>query len=180
MKTHPMGLLAAEVKREQGYEALYRAHSARVLRLCRLMLRDAGEADEVGQEVFTKLYQEFQGGGPRSWGPWLTRVTVNACLDRRRSRWWRWRRESAELDEALTPSDWLSPHQEAVGRQIQSRIWQAYRRLPRRQREVFVLRQIEGWSTEEVAHVLGLRPGSVKRHLFRAVRALRGALGDSV
>ncbi len=51
--------------------------------------------------------------------------------------------------------------------------------LPDSQREVFVLRHIEERSTEEVAEVLGLSPGSVKRHLFRAIRGLRESLGDA-
>jgi RNA polymerase sigma-70 factor, ECF subfamily len=175
-----MGLSEAAAGFEAGYEALYRAHGGHVRRLSRLLLNDPQDAEEVSQEVFTKLYQEYRRGGARAWGPWLNRVTVNACLDRRRSAWWRWRRDAAtELDEAALASEWLSPEDEAVGQQMQGRIWRAYRRLPRRQREVFVLRQVEGWSTDEVARALGLRSGSVKRHLFRAVRSLRRALGEN-
>jgi RNA polymerase sigma-70 factor (ECF subfamily) len=59
------------------------------------------------------------------------------------------------------------------------RIWIAFRALPRRQQEVFALRHIEEQSTLAVAEALGLNPGSVKRHLFRAVRALRRSLGDA-
>jgi RNA polymerase sigma-70 factor (ECF subfamily) len=49
------------------------------------------------------------------------------------------------------------------------------RELSARQREVFVLREIEGWSTEEVASTLGVSDGTVKRHLFRALLHLRRA-----
>jgi len=55
-------------------------------------------------------------------------------------------------------------------------VWEEFRRLSARQQEVFTLRQLEGWSTEEVAASLGLSPGSVKRHLYRAVHGLRAAL----
>ncbi len=58
------------------------------------------------------------------------------------------------------------------------RIWHAFRKLSKRQQEVFALRRIEGLSTEEVAEMLGVATGSVKRHLFRAVRQLRYVLGD--
>ena len=58
------------------------------------------------------------------------------------------------------------------------RIAAAFQRLSARQREVFALRYIEGMSTHEVAGTLDLSEGSVKRHLFRAVKYLRGALGE--
>jgi RNA polymerase sigma-70 factor (ECF subfamily) len=62
-----------------------------------------------------------------------------------------------------------------VARETRQRIWRAFRELSDRQREVFVLRHLEGWSTEGVASALGIRAGSVKRHLFRAIRHLRAA-----
>jgi RNA polymerase sigma factor (sigma-70 family) len=71
----------------------------------------------------------------------------------------------------------LTLEDEALKREWQVRLWQAFQALPARQREVFALRYIEGWSTAVVAEALGLTAGSVKRHLFRAVRRLRQALG---
>src|SRR5262249_62211256 len=57
------------------YDDLYRAHHARVLRLCRLLLRDPDEAEDVGQEVFVRLFRACQSPRPdMAWGPWLTRV----------------------------------------------------------------------------------------------------------
>lgn len=159
------------------YEEIYVTHHARVVRLCRLLLADAHEAEEVGQEVFLKLHQARQRGvPPRACGPWLTTVAVNACHDRRRSGWWRWWRERGEpLDEQVA-SRAGTPEDAAVARERRERIWRGLQRLSRRQREVFVLRQIEGWSTIEVAEMLGLSVGSVKQHLFRAVGELRVAL----
>lgn len=163
-----------------GYEELYGVHYRRILRLCRLLLADPHEAEEVGQEVFLKLYHAHQGPiTPAAWGPWLTRVAVNACRDRRRSAWWRWGRASGELlEDGVTPSHGLTPEEETLNGETRSQIWRGFQRLSPRQREVFVLRHIEGWSTEEVAKTLGLSAGSVKRHLFRAIHQLRAVLGD--
>jgi len=109
----------------------------------------------------------------------FTRVTVNVCRDRRRSGWWRWwRRHGVELDPNETPGPSATPEQEAVRREEHGRVWAALRRLPARQREVFVLRHLEGFKTDDVAALLGIASGSVKRHLFRAVHALRRALGE--
>lgn len=160
-------------------EDLYRTHRGRVLRLCRLLLADATEAADVAQDVFLRVDQARQRPfPPQDWGAWIARVTVNACSDRRRSAWWRWwRRGGVALDDN-TPSAVPTPEQDAARREQHARIWAALRRLPDRQREVFVLRHLEGFATHEVAIALGIAPGSVKRHLFRAVHTLRRALGD--
>jgi RNA polymerase sigma-70 factor, ECF subfamily len=160
------------------YEELHRAHYARIVRICRVLLANPHDAEDVGQEVFLKLFQACQvEGRPMRWEAWLTRVAVNACRDRRRSGWWRlWRESSVELQEGEIMSAELSPEARAIGRERRDRIWQAVRGLGGRQREVFALRHLEGWSTEAVAATLGLSPGSVKRHLFRAIRRLRTAL----
>jgi len=77
------------------------------------------------------------------------------------------------------PSSARTPEQEALGREQQIHIWHAFRELSGRQQEVFVLRYLEGWSTEEVARTLAISEGSVKNHLFRAVHNLREALKNN-
>ena len=162
-------------------EALYGEHSARLVRLCRLLLDDPQEAQDVAQEVFFKLVRaETLTDRPMAWGAWLTRVAVNACHDRRRAGWWQWWRTRHDAIDAIEVIDTdHTPEQAALGTEERARIWRAFRQLPRRQREVFVLRQIERWPTPAVADALGLSPGTVKRHLFRAVHHLRATLGGS-
>jgi RNA polymerase sigma-70 factor (ECF subfamily) len=163
-----------------GCEELCRTHYSRVFQLCRLLLVDRHEAEEVAQEVFLKLVKECQSHSQiLSWEAWLTRVAINACRDRRRSAWWKWwREEHVEFQEAEFPSNRLTPEQQVLSREQQERIWRLFCALSSRQREVFVLRRLEGLSSEEVAQVLGLTSGSVKRHLFHAIRHLRKGLGD--
>lgn len=155
------------------HERIYRAHKARILNLCRLLLRDSDEAEDVAQEVFLRAFERIGSQeAPTVWEAWLVRVAVNACRDRQRSAWWKSRRKPGDLDE-LAP--WLSPSSEdrARSKEWQSRVWEALRALNSRQRNVFVLRYIEGWSTNDVAETLGLTAAAVKTHLFRAVRHLR-------
>lgn len=168
-----------------GYEPLYRQHYPRLVRLCRLLLADAHEAEDVAQEVFIKLLEAMRTETrAMAWEPWLTRVTVNACRDRRRSGWWKWWRAPRSVaDPDISslpepPSQHPTPEAEALGRETRERIWQAFRRLPTRQQEVFALRYLEGASTEAVANALGLSLGSVKQHLFRAVHRLRAVIGE--
>lgn len=160
------------------YDDLYQTHHGRVLRLCRLLLSDPDEANDVSQEVFLKLFQARQTEERTMvWGAWLTRVTVNACRDRRRSGWWKWFRERhTEFAETDYPGNALTPEQAALSTETRRAVWESFRELSTRQQEVFVLRHLEGWSTDEVAETLGVSAGSVKRHLYRAVHQMRKAL----
>jgi len=160
------------------YDELYRTHHGRVLRLCRLLLSDPDEANDVTQEVFIKLFQAQQTEErSMAWPAWLTRVAVNACRDRRRSGWWKWWRERhTEYVETNYAGPAPTPEQAALSNEKRRAIWEALRELSDRQQEVFVLRQLEGWSTEDVAETLGLSVGSIKRHLYRAVHQMRKAL----
>ena len=171
---------SAAVRTEEGYRELYRTHYGRVFRLCRLLLADRHEAEDVAQEVFTILLREWERPErPMLWGAWLTRVTVNACHRRRRSRWWQWRKAAPEeFVEADFPSPQPSPEASAIDGETRRRILGVYQQLSRRQREVFVLRHVEGWPSRDVAQALGLNDGTVKRHLFRATQAFRKAMGE--
>jgi RNA polymerase sigma-70 factor (ECF subfamily) len=161
-------------------EALYREYAARVRRLCRLLLDDPQEAQDVAQEVFLKLLRAYPlAAAPVQWGPWLLRVAVNACHDRRRAGWWRWWRGRHDPIEGVAVIDPApTPERMALTAEAREQLWQIFRQLPARQREVVALRYVEGWSTQEVATALAVTTGSVKRHLFRAVRRLRAALGE--
>jgi len=165
-----------------SYEGLYAAHYGEVLRMCRLLLANHHDAEEVAQEVFLKVYHEYQSmTQPQlmTWRPWLVRVSVNACRDRRRSGWWKlWRRANEEYQEGNYPNSSRTPEEALLSRETQGRIWRAYQELSARQREVFALRHVDEWSTEDVAEMLGITTGSVKRYLFRAVRHLRRVLGE--
>jgi RNA polymerase sigma-70 factor (ECF subfamily) len=170
----------ASVERPPTYEQLYEAHGRRLARLCRLLLADPQESQEVVQDVFLKLLQAFgRPDPPYDWGAWLTRVTVNACRDRRRAGWWmRFRRHTDRVEDVTLLTHEASPEERAIGEETWRRIWATFRGLPDRQREVFVLRQLEGWSTQAVAEALGIRTGSVKSHLFRAIHRLRAAAAE--
>ncbi len=160
------------------YGQLYREHHGRVLRLCRLLLLHPDDAEDAAQEVFVRALGYWgEHGAPESWSRWLTRVAVNICRDRRRSGWWRRRsRSPEEFDESEYADDRPMLEQEAIKHEQYARIWQRFRKLSRRQQEVFALRYFEGWSTEDTGRALGLTAGSVKRHLSRAIQNLRKSL----
>jgi RNA polymerase sigma-70 factor (ECF subfamily) len=164
-------------QRIDEYDDLYRRNQARILRLCTILLRNPSEAEDVTQEVFLILFREQQRGERRvGWAPWLTRVAVNACHRRRRSRWWDALRAQPTLDAAELATDTPTPELQAIGSEQRRAIRKVFATLSARQQEVFLLRHVEGYSTDDVAEMLGVRTGSVKQHLFRATHAFQRAL----
>ncbi len=162
------------------------SHQRRVFALCQRLLQDADEADSATQDVFLKAYQALKKDETRELddaGRWVTRIAVNTCLDRLRSRKWQfWRRRPSAVDETTVLSLARSRAPEAedhyFAAQISVRLDAALTRLSVRQRAVFVLRHYDHKSLEEIGTLLGLDVGTVKAHMFRAISKLREELRD--
>ena len=158
----------------------------RVFLLCRRMLDDAEEADSATQDTFLKAWQALKRPESKELddpGKWLTRIAVNTCLDRLRSRRWQfWRKRPKPEDEetilSLASSADPNAEDQVFARQIAERIGRAVARLSLRQRAAFTLRHYEDRSLAEIAEILDLDVGTVKVHLFRATEKLREELHD--
>lgn len=169
-----------------GFDEWMTAEQPRVFRLCFRLLGERDEADTAAQEVFLKAYRAFGAAGAAEIvepAAWLTRVAVNTCLDRLRSRRWKfWRRRAAAESEehvlAAAADKGPGPEQRLLAGEIHTRLTKALRGLSERQRSVFVLRHYEDRTLEEIAGVLGLEVGTVKAHLNRALGKLRRELRD--
>jgi RNA polymerase sigma-70 factor (ECF subfamily) len=158
----------------------------RIFLLCRRMLDDPDEADSATQDVFLKAYRSLSKGEPKDLdnpGKWVTRIAVNTCLDRLRSKAWKiWRRRPPADDEQvileMAAGGDPDAERQVFSQQIQQRLELALKKLSDRQRAVFSLRHYDAMPLEEIADVLNLDIGTVKAHLFRAVAKLREELKD--
>lgn len=157
----------------------------RIFLLCLRMLQDHGEADSATQDTFLKAFQALNKAEAEldEPGKWVTRIAINTCLDRLRSRKWQiWRRRPKPDDEAaiLDMARATEPGADAkvFAAEIQARLARALDKLSPRQRVVFALRHYEGRSLDDIAELLGLDAGTVKMHLFRTMRKLRAELHD--
>jgi RNA polymerase sigma-70 factor (ECF subfamily) len=159
----------------------------RIFLLCRRMLQDPDEADSATQDVFLKAYRALakraEDDDLDNPGKWLTRIAVNTCLDKLRSKSWKlWQRRPAPEDEEviLQMTAGSDPDAERLlfAKQIQQRLDAAQAKLSDRQRAVFALRHYEALALEEIAEVLKLDVGTVKAHLFRALSKMREELKD--
>ncbi len=174
--------------RLSDFGAWMTSEQKRVFLLCRRMLQDPGEADCATQDIFLKAYKALNRPGAEledaeAQRRWLTRIAVNTCLDRLRSKSWRiWQRRPAAQDEAAILQTAASCEPDAerqlFARQIQQRLELALLKLSLRQRAVFCLRHYDGFSLDDIAAVLKLDQGTVKSHLFRAIAKMREELKD--
>ena len=168
------------------FSSLMVSEQKRVFLLCRRMLQDTEEADSATQDTFLKAWQALKRPESNDLddpAKWLTRIAVNTCLDRLRSRRWQfWRKRPKPEDESailgFTASAEPNAERQFLARQIAQRLRRAVERLSLRQRAAFTLRHYEDRSLAEIAEILKLDIGTVKVHLFRATEKLREELHD--
>ena len=176
----------AETGLMNDFGAWVTSEQRRVFALCQRLLQDRDEADSATQDVFLKAYLALKrDNAPEIDDParWLTRIAVNTCLDRLRSKKWQfWRRRPSPEDEttilAMTASKAPGAEARCLAGEIGEQLTLALGRLSARQRAVFTLRHYDDKSLEEIGEILGLDVGTVKAHMFRAVTKLRVELRD--
>jgi RNA polymerase sigma-70 factor, ECF subfamily len=167
------------------FSGLVATHQRRAGRIAYQYLRDAADADEAVQDAFVKAFSHITSYR-EAWPfeVWFTRILINGCLDRRKARG---RRERwvvsggiSAADEArvsvATPHD-TGPEGRLLARERRARLAAAIDRLDGRQRTVFMLCHYGDCTPREVGAITGLNESTVRVHLFRAARKLRGLLG---
>ena len=175
----------------ERFGGLVAAHQRRASRIAYQYLRDAAEADEAVQDAFVKVFAHI-ASYREAWPfeVWFTRILINGCLDRRkaRARRDRWMVSSTEAtpgDEARAASStsmWggasdANPEARLLARERRGRLAAAIDQLDGRQRTVFMLCHYGDCTPREVSAITGLNESTVRVHLFRAARKLRGLLG---
>ncbi len=160
--------------------ALLERHELAVWRVCRHLLPPGEDVEAAVQETLTRALAKLAHyAGSGSFGGWLIAIAVNYCRDRlRRARLVPFRPLEVDAEDesnplAVLPAPEPDPERAAMGRQAMARVHAELARLPRRQREAFVLRFFVGLELVSIAAALGVEVGSVKTHLHRAVRRVR-------
>ncbi|MCA9953966.1 MAG: sigma-70 family RNA polymerase sigma factor [Anaerolineales bacterium] len=180
-------LLAALRQRDgQAFAALFEMYSDKLYRLSLSLLKDETAAEGVVQDAFLRLIERLdQFEGRSSLGTWLYRVAYNLSIDRLRQR----KPELTLEDEAgdgrlplpIHIVDWTQwPEQLLTDAEITAELDKAIAALPEKFRVVFVLREVEGLSTEETAQITGLTLSATKVRLHRARLFLREQLTQSL
>jgi RNA polymerase sigma-70 factor, ECF subfamily len=151
-----------------AFERLMRHHERMVLRTAWRLLGSLEDAQDVAQEVFWRLYRNLKRIDPAENLPgWLYRVTVNLCRDHKRRAV-----RTEELAEAPAPG--AHPHQEFTVEERRRIVEMSLRMLPEKERAAFVLRDLEGLSTAEVAGLLGSSETTVRSQVSKARLKVKG------
>ncbi|RMH41983.1 MAG: sigma-70 family RNA polymerase sigma factor [Deltaproteobacteria bacterium] len=157
----------------RALELLYHRYKRRVFGLV-TRIAGPGDAEEVAQEVFVRIYRglaKFRGDSALS--TWIYRLSVNAALSHvtRRPR-------PHEPDDALAAV--AAPAAPASDPYLRARVERCLQQLPAGYRAVLVLHDVEGLSHEECAEILGCRVGTSKSQLHKARAKMRELLGPDV
>jgi len=167
-------LLAACRRGERrAMEMLYHRYKRRVFGLV-TRIAGPGDAEEVAQEVFVRIYRGLSRfRGDSALGTWIYRLSVNAALSHvtRRPR-------PAESEEAL--STVAAPSSAERDPRVAQRLEAALSALPSGYRAVLVLHDVEGLSHEECADILGCQVGTSKSQLHKARARMRELLGPEL
>jgi RNA polymerase sigma-70 factor (ECF subfamily) len=143
-----------------------------VFALLSRMLGHGAHVEDLAQEAFLRAYRAFPNfdlAGPARPSTWLLTIATRLALDAKKRR----TVDSAAFEPAIDP---LTPETERARRELGRAIARAADRLPDDQRAAFVLAELHGFSTAEVARALDVNENTAKTRLFRARAALREAL----
>jgi RNA polymerase sigma-70 factor, ECF subfamily len=164
----------------EDFDALVHIHRPRIFRFLLASLRNRETAENLTQECFIRAYQARSGfRGASSVATWFLQIAANLLRDHESSRRLKfWRRniqpdaDVADLAQSIADRQ-QSPEALALIREQVRAVWNAAAALPPRQRTVFLLRFVEDMDLLEIAEVTGMKEGTVKAHLFRALQAVR-------
>jgi len=173
----------AGTERASEFDVLVQTYRPRVFRFLLASLRDRETAENLTQDCFLRAYRardQFRGESSRT--TWLMQIAINLVRKHEsNSRLKFWRRA---LRPGLSPADlrdWLpdrqvSPEAAVLAREQVDVIWSVVMQLSERQRTVFLLRFVEEMELLEIAGATGMKEGTVKTHLFRALQSVRAKL----
>ena len=174
-----------------AFEQLVAERSNEIYGLLFRLTENGEEARDLTQETFLRAFQSIDRfRGEADLKTWIYRIAINQA--RNRWRWWRRRRRDATVSLETTPNgsdqtliskiaeSSANPEQITLARERQLVLRAALHRLKRAYRETVVLRDIEGFTYEEIAETLGINVGTVKSRLARGRRELKEKLEGSL
>jgi RNA polymerase sigma-70 factor (ECF subfamily) len=165
-----------------AYGILVERYQRKIYRVAYAILRDEAEADTVTQDTFVQAYtslSRFEGRSELE--TWLTRIAINRSRDflRRRKVVSIFSSRDDRKAPLLEPVDRQpGPERELLAHELRAAIERAVETLSSQQKVIFCMRHYEDYSLTEIAELLGLRDGTVRAHLFRAIHKVRRELSD--
>ncbi|NEW91957.1 RNA polymerase sigma factor [Rhodopseudomonas sp. BR0M22] len=163
-------MLDVVARRQQAFRVLMARHMPRAIRIAQRIVRDAAEADDIGQEAFLRVWNKASSFDPSiaRFSTWLYRIVLNLSFDRTRKP-----RHAPIEDAAEVAAGDPAPVETLIAAQQQRLLEAALAELPERQRGAIALFHMEGLSGEEAARAMNLSPKAFESLLGRARLALK-------
>jgi len=160
---------------ELSFEEIIKQNEGKILNLIYGMTGDYHLAQDLTQETFVKAFQSKHNfSGKSKISTWLYRIAVNTAIDYQRKSSVRKEKPTEEIEDNMAKNSLCTdPDQKCQKKAIKEILYSTIARLPEQQREVFVLREINGCSTKEAAEILGISAELVKWRLHKARLTLR-------
>jgi RNA polymerase sigma-70 factor, ECF subfamily len=164
------------------FDAIVREHQKRVYRVILALVREPDLAANLTQDCFVRAYENRASfRGDSSVYTWLTRIAINLVRDNARNRRQGfWRKllqrgpdEDHEQVAVQAADNRATADRLLLAREEVAKVWSVVETLSPQQKEVFILRFAEEMQLEEIAQVVGIKVGTVKAHLSRAVASVR-------
>lgn len=152
----------------EAFGELVSRYERPVERVIRRFVRDRDLADDLAQETFLRAYERLDQFDPsRRFGPWLFRIAVNLTLDhlRKRKRRGRFSLFSEKLNGPAPDPAIADPRQR---KELNQEVWTVLEQIPEKYRTVLVLRDLENFSTSEIAAILGRKEATIRWRLAEA------------
>jgi len=162
----------------EAFDLLVQRWRDRIVDLAHLLTGDRDAAEDIGQEVFLKLFRKPGAYDPaRPFAAWICTVAKNLCHDRFRRESTRARYQKTAVEErSYGPRPLPAPSEAAAAAEGQERLREAIAALPARFREAYVLCAVRGLSYEEAGQVCGCPAKTVSTRLARARKRLLGRM----
>jgi RNA polymerase sigma-70 factor (ECF subfamily) len=194
VRTEDAALVAAlKAGSEEAFSLLIAQYSQSLYTLIARSLQDPADAADITQEVFLKVFRSIRSfNGESSLRTWMYRIALHEASNQRR--WWtRHKRQELTIDTPLGASETEdgddalclgatladgqdSPYEEVEKSELKAKIEDSLRKLPEAFRIVVVLREMEGFSYDEIAEIVQVPAGTVKSRLTRGRAALKEIL----
>ncbi len=167
----------AQQEDQEAFEELVRRHQHRVFAVARGILRRREDVEDIAQQVFVKAYFSLKRFDQRAaFSTWLYKITLNECWDLLRKKKVRPLVYESDLSEeqarqVITSGEKANPGPDISERiEARERVERLLEGLDERDRLMLILKEVEGFSIEEIAEILNLNGNTVKVRLFRARR----------
>lgn len=154
---------------QPAFRAIVEANQGFVYAVAFRFVNDQQEAEDITQEVFVRLWKNLKSYRHEvKLSTWLYKIVTNRCLDFLKSRHGRQRKNKVDISTTHFVQDSSTPEKEFQQQELTRIIHAAADELTPKQKAVFILRDLEGLTSEEVSEALSMSAGNVKSNLFYA------------